>query len=463
MAAPSGKTLGCSGCLIEAIERHDEEALRALLSRKNVYFNDSYLLPNDCSKFMIPLAPPPNTCKRIPMLSADRVHQSSKVRCTHLLIEFTDSMPHFGIAMSVVLTAMLHTTAQFNAFQLLVESQKFDLSSTIEFDWNVCKHPADMRSKQCRRIRAHPVGMALLIDRGSDVSDGNSFLLMKTLKQNFLLETNALCVTEFMSQNCRISTQIEATDAVSFFNGCCNFEFARELLASGNDDNSKGESHTLSILQALRDMDILLLNSHSPLYYYRTFKTRYGWINRHVIDIPKLITALMELLKVFRFNARSEFNIGQLIRNGWICAEKSDEMAHNFVYMLHFPNSSRGQTALRITRQLLALGFFSEQEMWNNLKPRYGCGVCGSSQAAHIVEDDEVIEEIVGHQNQRHACRPAARLLKEFFRNPLSLQQLSRIQIRLSIGIYNFERFVKTLPLPPPLLAYVWRANEMLA
>lgn len=60
-------------------------------------------------------------------------------------------------------------------------------------------------------------------------------------------------------------------------------------------------------------------------------------------------------------------------------------------------------------------------------------------------------------------CILADPLIKEFYQNPLSLQQLSRIEIRRAIGINDFEAKAKALPLPPPLLSYVWLANEMLA
>ena len=40
----SERVLGCSGCLIEAIERHDERALRRLLSAE-VEFDDTFWTP----------------------------------------------------------------------------------------------------------------------------------------------------------------------------------------------------------------------------------------------------------------------------------------------------------------------------------------------------------------------------------------------------------------------------------
>lgn len=63
----------------------------------------------------------------------------------------------------------------------------------------------------------------------------------------------------------------------------------------------------------------------------------------------------------------------------------------------------------------------------------------------------------------RKKCPFVSSLVNEFFRHPLSLLQLSRMKIRRSIGMFDFERRVKFLQLPPLLLSYVWRANEILS
>ena len=47
MASETKKPQSCSGCLIEAIERHDERNLRYLLSATNVEYRDDYWVPRE--------------------------------------------------------------------------------------------------------------------------------------------------------------------------------------------------------------------------------------------------------------------------------------------------------------------------------------------------------------------------------------------------------------------------------
>ena len=58
-------------------------------------------------------------------------------------------------------------------------------------------------------------------------------------------------------------------------------------------------------------------------------------------------------------------------------------------------------------------------------------------------------------------------IVDEFLRSPLSLLQLSRVEIRRLVGTNDFRGRMETLQkmglLPPRLLEYVWRENEMLA
>ena len=58
-------------------------------------------------------------------------------------------------------------------------------------------------------------------------------------------------------------------------------------------------------------------------------------------------------------------------------------------------------------------------------------------------------------------------LVNEFFQKPLSLLQMSRMEIRRLVGMNDFKDRMVTLKkmglLPPLLFKYVWQANEMLA
>ena len=57
--------------------------------------------------------------------------------------------------------------------------------------------------------------------------------------------------------------------------------------------------------------------------------------------------------------------------------------------------------------------------------------------------------------------------MNEFFLKPLTLLQLSRVEIRRLVGMNDFKDRMETLKkmklLPPLLYAYVWQANEMFA
>ena len=111
--------------------------------------------------------------QRFPMLNTYSLN--SEHQCVHPVVEETlvPGKPA-NIAMSVVLVSMLHTTAQFNAFQIVVESRKFDMNESLIFHlWHI---------EEWALIIVDPAGMALLLDKGTDSDDqSNYFLLLKTL------------------------------------------------------------------------------------------------------------------------------------------------------------------------------------------------------------------------------------------------------------------------------------------
>ena len=161
-------TQGCSGCLIEAIERRDEVSLRNLLSAANVEYSDTCWVPR--AQLFGFKASFPNSFERFPVLLL-----TSTSQCAHRVVEETllSGEPE-NIAMSVVLVSMLHTTAEFNAFQIIVESRKFNMNEPLIF------HLRQIYT-EWRLIIVDPAGMALLLENGTDIDDPNSFLLLKTL------------------------------------------------------------------------------------------------------------------------------------------------------------------------------------------------------------------------------------------------------------------------------------------
>ena len=171
MASQTTKTQGCSGCLIEAIERHDERKLCELLSAANVEYSDTYWVPRDkLFKFVEPLS---NSYWQFPVLLPSL--ENSVKQCSHPVLEET-LMPGepANIALSVVLSSMLHTTAEFNAFKMVAESRKFEMNEPLIFHM---RHKNEIWSI----VIVDTAGMALLLDKGTDFDDANSFLLLKTL------------------------------------------------------------------------------------------------------------------------------------------------------------------------------------------------------------------------------------------------------------------------------------------
>ena len=93
----------CSGCLIEAIECHDEVGLRNPLSAMNMEYSDTYWVPR--AKILEFVALFQNSFKDFPVLTHISKHQSS-----HLLVEETlVTGETANIAMSVLLSSMLHS------------------------------------------------------------------------------------------------------------------------------------------------------------------------------------------------------------------------------------------------------------------------------------------------------------------------------------------------------------------
>ena len=167
MASETTRTRGCSGCLIEAIELHDERRLHNLLSASNVEYSDDYWVPREkLIQFMTPF---PNCKRRFPMLTSNSLN--SQHQCAHPVIEETlvPGEPE-NIALSVVLVSMLHTTAQFNAFQIVIESRKLDMKEPLIFHLRI--------KRNWSFFIVDPVGMALLLEKGTDIDDPPNYLLL---------------------------------------------------------------------------------------------------------------------------------------------------------------------------------------------------------------------------------------------------------------------------------------------
>ena len=162
-----------------------------------------------------------------------------------------------------------------------------------------------------------------------------------------------------------------------------------------------------------------------------------------------MIIALFDLFDIKKFSLNGiELLFTLWIRLGWLGSaddEYDDPIA--FLWLIESLHECarhpKREALLRIIRQLYALGLCRDMEF-----PLRNCIVCLFQS---------------GFQKSKCLDAMALSLRKEFIQNPPSLLQLARMAIRRRLGMNDFERRVKTLPLPPLLLKYVWLANEKLA
>ena len=205
----------------------------------------------------------------------------------------------------------------------------------------------------------------------------------------------------------------------------------------------------------------LTLNVNTfPAYYYKFISSdRINSIN--VFHYSQFIrsTFLEVLLEMFGMNfwyydyEIKEYFVSEWLSNGWVFAQKDDWICLEKLasHELHgLANLFEGDSVPRTLRQLLALGLFREpasEQFWS--KQCDGCR--------------HVNPEFIIHRK----CPLLMPFVDEFFRGPLSLLQLSRAEIRRLVGTNDFSNRMKTLQnnglLPPRLVEYVWRADELLA
>ena len=115
------------------------------------------------------------------------------------------------------------------------------------------------------------------------------------------------------------------------------------------------------------------------------------------------------------------------------------ECAVNF---LHWDSSVNQITAPKLTLSFHGLDALGELSLDS---------VCAICRKGHLINTTE--------------CPIVAPLVREFLSGPLTLLQLSRIEIRRLIGVRHFERRVNSLKrqLPPLVFCYISLADEMLA
>lgn len=455
MASQTSKAVGCSRCLIEAIERHDERRLRDLLSA-NVQYSDTYWANRlklkdrtvSCKEYIEKVGF--DIFQHFPLMLTNRESVACEELCTHREIDATATPGDYkNIAMSVVLAAMLHTTAEFNAFQVLIESHKIDMDKQLMFHMR--------KSEMCDSwlfVQIDLEAMALLVDTGKDFDDPNSCLVLKTLKRSSLnLEKSLRAIDKFSNKE-RV---LIASGALSFLYNCCSDYYSpfHFFLAT----------NPLPLLRLLKEFSHIGIN----------FNPRIGSCITYLLDsdtmetthksalADKGLTLLSALIEMFYSccSDENEFFVGQCIRFGLIgCASDDPDDAavlSKFVDRAYkWLSCPDRKQAYDIARQLLALGLL---QMGGGLLQFDQCEKC------YATSHPEVSYYFVKKEHLQAKCFDvyALSLQREFFEKPLSLLQLSRAAIRRQLGMNDFERRVQTLQLPPLLLEYVWLANEMLA
>ena len=298
----------------------------------------------------------------------------------------------------------------------------------------------------------------MLIQRGSNSDDPNLFLILTTLVRSSRLHLNFnvdMCLMElWLDKNGTAHWEaLRANGALSFICGYRRYSFYsfKQLVCSiFSSQNNQQHRHLLSLIKYLCRMGLTLNADTSRAYCYSRKLSDH---NYSVMDFCNS-TFFEVLLDMFdmRFgysrHENKECYVSEWLCNGWICVQRNDWTCLRVLAR----HSSDGNVHFRILRQLLALGLFRDadsEQSWSAY-----CEQC---------EDCFVIHgKLVTHRQ----C-PLAPLVDEFFRKPLTLLQLSRMEIRRLVGMNDFKDRMETLKkmklLPPLLFEYVWRANEMLA
>lgn len=337
-------------------------------------------------------------------------------------------------------------------------------------------------------------GMALILDKGSTIDDPSSFPLLKTMYCHSLLKLEMkLNVVKMVAYKLDSNVDFEfgiswsSNDPLCFLMNCKR-DFSCHMLGYEDDEgnqyppghpfNDRSQIRIRSLIRALCDLGILCPDPHTrPAYFFdhkEFYLERKGSRVKSYSFLSTLFDALNQLFLIKCFNTDTEYFVSEWIRNGLICAQMEEQIGlYGLIDSLHINHNLFGNegdmakhlsdiaAAHRVARQLLALGLFrvphgdpklswARRCLYDEWASRQGllhCEICCDGHNSQTTQECPVIEP----------------LINEFFRQPLSLLQLSRIEIRCSLGINCFERRIRTLPLPPCLLTYVWHANEMLS
>ena len=430
---------GCSACLVEAIQHKNKREFRRLLANRQLSFKDTFFIPN----FSKTIIDPYGISWSLPKVSIGGGSILTNL-CSHVIVPENLQAGNGGTAVSVIQMAMIFSTRKFNMLQLLIESGRFDFSESIIYHNRYC-------NSYCLRIEA-PIMAAVKVDIAHySVSKATDFQNTKALfAAGYWSPSAVICsmsVYEHRWSGWRSSGVLPLLEACAE-----EYEYYKSKLALLN---------TLCDIGFENQSDEHLVTYLRQQEIFRTSGRPFAPVTSQSRRL-KRIDALMKIFCLdegipFDCEENYEYYYSTFLRHGLLLPHRNDTILFLFVRFLHSDEESERSAAMRIVYQLLAIGVFCIPTTYSNPELEW--------PRTDLNGDDGIDCTICAEGHKLHEslmCPRVAPLLREFFSGPLTLLQMSRIEIRLLVGMRQFERRVQQLPLPRILLHYVWRANEML-
>ena len=365
------KTLfGCSAGLLAAIERGEEATLRQMLSDKQVQYRDTVWLPTGSQfKLINPLNIGISIMSSIPANFPNILHPK---QCPHPIV--TETLIAGDLcAVSVVMSAMLFSTVDFNVLQILIKSGRFDFQEPLVYH---CRNPFQVTEEvdeNCSLVVVSPLGMALLIDAIRGTSGG--FLLTRTLIDSTLVTIDS----EFIGMRCDHYRHNNGfNNEWRMFRARGPIAFLYEAFITSLCYYTKRQifeysQQHLALIEMLCDVGFEL---KSPLQ-----KQAVNWfaidnvfiLGRRQRYTVSVLHAISSFVYVEDLNSKSEYIIKQLIRMGLVFPERRATsrwqfQLYRFVNALHVYKKRNNcediqQAVYRLCRQLFALGLFREPDV----------------------------------------------------------------------------------------------------
>ena len=343
-------TTGCSACLVEAIQCNDENWFRRLLADPQLSFTDTFTIPTfletikDFHSVNWPFSIVPSGGG-----------SSSNLLCSHVFMpENLHSSDKRGSTISVVQMAMIFSTPEFNALQSLINSGIFDIRENIIFH--------DRYKINMSRLRVEePIAFEVLVDTAHySVSKTNDFLNTKTLIAAGVWSQFAVIRSMNVYHNRWYSSQ--SSGVLNLLKACAA---AKENVAS-----------ILALLIALCDIGFEIHFDENFVVNLRKqqIDSTSGRPLSRVISRSRHLTMIDALLEIFRLYVRLqikccaeyEMYFSIFLRHGLLFPQRTDSTLFLFVRCLHLNDKTVCSAALRIARQLLAIGFFHIPTTYSN-------------------------------------------------------------------------------------------------